>query len=202
VDAVEVNELSALLSAAPNPWGFAGGWAIDLHLGYQSRDHDDLDVLVFDRDVDRFAEALATRLQLFGEKPASGERFDWQRGRALEPGAEALAAEVVIGKLSRKVQFLVARTDGDEWVYHRGRGITRFPLAEVFLDHGATRYVTPRLVLLFKSRQMRPKDDADFRAVSPALQSVEAAWLLDRVRRWQADHPWIEQLLEISRESA
>jgi Aminoglycoside-2''-adenylyltransferase len=32
------------------PWWIAGGWAIDLFLGRQTREHEDLDVLILRRD--------------------------------------------------------------------------------------------------------------------------------------------------------
>ncbi|AKT51650.1 nucleotidyltransferase domain-containing protein [Arsenicicoccus sp. oral taxon 190] len=31
-------------------WAIAGGWALDLHLGEQTREHADLDILVLRRD--------------------------------------------------------------------------------------------------------------------------------------------------------
>src|SRR5471032_726485 len=38
-----MNEFSA-------PWGAAGGWALDLFLGFQSRPHADVDVAILRRD--------------------------------------------------------------------------------------------------------------------------------------------------------
>ena len=55
------------------PWWVAGGWAIDLTLGHQTRKHEDLDVLVLRRDQAWVREELLgwtstppTRLGAFG----------------------------------------------------------------------------------------------------------------------------------------
>ena len=44
-------EVASQLSTLRTPWWVAGGWAMDLHLGAQSRPHDDIDIGVLRRDV-------------------------------------------------------------------------------------------------------------------------------------------------------
>lgn len=42
----------ALTAAAPAArWAVAGGWAIDLHIGHPTRDHDDLEISVLAADI-------------------------------------------------------------------------------------------------------------------------------------------------------
>ena len=43
--------MAALLADVNTPWWVAGGWALDLFLGFQTRSHDDLDVGILRRDV-------------------------------------------------------------------------------------------------------------------------------------------------------
>ena len=45
-----VGVAARLLAGLPAPWWIAGGWALDLFVGRQSRAHDDLDVEVLRRD--------------------------------------------------------------------------------------------------------------------------------------------------------
>lgn len=202
MDVSEIDALSSYLAPYTLPWCVAGGWAVDLHLNRRTRRHDDVDVMVLDRDVGTFYAAMVGSLDLFAERPETGERFEWKPGQALTPGVEALAADIDLGHGSTKVQFLVARTDGGDWVYHRGGGTLRLPLEEIALNRAGTPYLTPRVLLLFKSRQMRPKDDADFQVLSDALDPSECRWLLDRLRGWQRDHPWIEPLMERAADDA
>jgi len=53
-----VRDLAPLLAGMAFPWWVAGGWAIDLFVGHQTRLHDDLDVLVLRRDQLAVHQAL------------------------------------------------------------------------------------------------------------------------------------------------
>ena len=44
------DEAEAEFAAWTTPWWVSGGWAIDLAVGHQSREHADLDILVLRRD--------------------------------------------------------------------------------------------------------------------------------------------------------
>lgn len=43
-------EVTTFFAALLVPWWIAGGWAIDLFLGRQTREHQDIDVLILRRD--------------------------------------------------------------------------------------------------------------------------------------------------------
>jgi hypothetical protein len=43
--------VAALLAGIDSPWWIAGGWALDLFIGDQTRAHEDLDVGILRRDV-------------------------------------------------------------------------------------------------------------------------------------------------------
>lgn len=47
---VTVEEISLLFQDMPIVWGIAGGWALDLHIGRQTREHEDIDVIIFRQD--------------------------------------------------------------------------------------------------------------------------------------------------------
>lgn len=44
------HEVARFFSSLVVPWWIAGGWALDLFLGAQTRDHDDIDVQILRRD--------------------------------------------------------------------------------------------------------------------------------------------------------
>jgi hypothetical protein len=48
-----------LLEAAGIEYWLFGGWAVDFHVGKVTRPHDDLDVAVWSKDLDRIAALLA-----------------------------------------------------------------------------------------------------------------------------------------------
>jgi len=45
-----LSRVRELMHEYPRAWWVAGGWAIDLHLGHQSRAHQDIDIAVLRRD--------------------------------------------------------------------------------------------------------------------------------------------------------
>jgi hypothetical protein len=54
--------------------------------------------------------------------------------------------------------------------------------------------LTPEIQLLYKSHQPRPKDQADFAALSDELPDDQRRWLLDALMLTQPNHPWIHRL--------
>jgi hypothetical protein len=55
-------------------------------------------------------------------------------------------------------------------------------------------YLAPEIVLLFKSRGARPKDNDDFAEVANLLDARRRRWLLDRIAPRYPDHPWLPAL--------
>jgi hypothetical protein len=176
----------------PRPYWVAGGWALDLFAGRVRRAHSDVDVLVLAQDLERVAETF-TRPRPVVQDPETGGRRPWEHGESLVPGPHALVFPDDLHPCP--IQILLAASDGDEWVYHRGRGAIRKPLAEITLTSpGGVPYLAPEIVLLFKSRGGRPKDDADFDDVASLLDADRRGWLLDRIAPRYPDHPWLPAL--------
>jgi hypothetical protein len=91
---------------------------------------------------------------------------------------------------------LVALADGDDWVFHRGGGKLRRALTDITsVSPGGLAYLRPELVLLFKARDGRDKDDRDFCDLLPLLTPGQKAWLLPRLARAGGpEHPWARLL--------
>src|SRR5437879_2827606 len=79
-----VSEVRRLFSRAPFPWWIAGGWAIDLFIGRQTRPHADTDVLLLRQDQLAAQALLAHRggWQLFAADPPGVLRL-WMMGEWL-----------------------------------------------------------------------------------------------------------------------
>lgn len=192
LDFSPVHDIARILSPLTVPWWLAGGWAADAHLGHVTRRHADVDVLVLNRDLAAVAEALPA---VYAEIPHTGQRIEWDRQSPLEPGLEALALDVGIAPTINKLQIVVALSEGDEWVYHRGRRTLRLPLEDIGRrTPEGIPYLAPVIVLLFKSRQLRDKDHEDFLVLLPHLTVTERSWLRERIEPWRQDHPWLSSL--------
>ena len=178
-----LSEAVALMDGFPRPWWVAAGYAIELHVGHQVRDHDDVDLLVLREDQ----EAIRAQLPGWDLRIAHDGRLEpWREGRPIElPRSGVWARHDAEGPW--QLQFLLAECDGDTWWFRRDPRI-RLPLAEIGLRTPAgIPYLRPELALLFKSRRTRERDATDFETVLPRLDERAcgrlAAWLPD-------GHPW------------
>jgi hypothetical protein len=69
------------------------------------------------------------------------------------------------------------------------------PVDEVtWLADDGIRYLLPEIVLLFKARLQRLKDERDLACAWPLLTAEQQAWLGWAIRRTDEDHPWLERL--------
>ena len=56
------------------------------------------------------------------------------------------------------------------------------------------RYLNPEIVLFYKARHRRPKDERDLDRALPLLAPDRGAWLRGAVRTLDAEHPWLARL--------
>jgi len=71
------------------------------------------------------------------------------------------------------------------------------PLEEVtWLANDQIRSLNPEIVLLFKARLRRVKDQRDLVRTWPLLTADKQAWLRETIRRTDDNHPWLQQFSE------
>ena len=172
------------------PWWIAGGWALDLFVGHETRAHEDLDVGCFRADLPRLAEALRG----FELHAAQGGRLTRVPPGGI-PGAEVHtlwcrpAAEP-----EWWLEILLDEREGSDWVFRRNPGVRR-PLHElVEREPGGLVYLRPEVQLLYKAKAPRPRDEEDFRTVDPLLGQQARAWLCDALELTHPEHPWLAAL--------
>jgi aminoglycoside-2''-adenylyltransferase len=126
------------------PWWIAGGWGLDLWLGYQTRPHEDLDVAILRSDQRRFWE----RLRSWDLSLAVGSGV-------LEPWTSSIVPEPLHAVWCRPTpasvwafEILLNDSQGDEWLFRRDHEVRR-PLAEL---GGRTQesvpFLAPEVILL------------------------------------------------------
>lgn len=177
-------EMAERLAGATVPWCVAAGWALDLHLGEQTREHHDLEIAV---PRARFADLAGRFPELAFHVPGDGTvrpavpaalAADFQTW-ALDPAADAWRFDVF-----REPH------DGDVWVARRDERLRR-PYAEITRrTPDGIPYLSPEVVLLFKAKHRRPKDEADFALVAPRLTEAERSWLDAALDLVHPGHPW------------
>jgi hypothetical protein len=125
-----LHAVRALFAEYPGRYWIAGGWALDLFADRVRRPHTDVDVLVLARDLDLIAGTF-TDPRPTVENPNTGDQRPWNPGETLTPGPDVLAFPDDL--FPAPVRIMFAASEGDDWVYHRGRGTVRKPLDEITL---------------------------------------------------------------------
>jgi hypothetical protein len=180
------------MSAVDAPWWIAGGWAIDLFVGTQTRAHKDLDLGVRRADAARIIAALPaweffevkdgvlSRLAL-GTEPRAVVNSLWGRR---------------VGGPHWELELMLDESDGRDWIFRRGPSIRRPLAAALRATPDGTRYLAPEIQLLYKARDLRPEDRSDFEHAAPRLESVAVGWLRDGLARLYPEHPWLPELAQ------
>lgn len=167
------------------PWYVAGGWAVDLHLGKQTREHEDLEIAIPRTRFGRWRTALsAYRLYDAGAG----------RLRALGPTDQPDPVNHQVWLRDDDVWRLDTFLEsGDEttWVSHRDARI-RVPWADaVTTNPDGIAYLRPQYVLLGKAKHQRPKDVADFESLLPTMDVAARRWLAGALSTVHPGHTWI-----------
>jgi hypothetical protein len=189
---ITVSQAATIFASTPAPWWIAGGWAIDLFIGHQTRPHDDLDIQILRRDQLVFQETLSN-WDLWAADPP-GTLRPWQKGEVLDPRIHDIwCRQSPTGPWS--LQLMLMDTEEDRWIFRRDRRITK-PLAQLTRRSAdGIPYIAPEVQLLFKSRpERRDKDDADFDAVVARLDDGQRRWLGETLGLLYLRHPWAIRL--------
>jgi len=172
-------------------WAIAGGWAIDLFLGFPTRPHADVDIAVLRRDQHRLRARLEGALV---SKVAARRLSPWGSEELLVSPVHEVHARWTDGA---HLEFLLNEDDpvSAEWVYRRDARIRR-SLDDTFHHNGEFPYLAPEVVLLYKSKAPGPKDEADFTSVRPRLTSEQCKWLREAIASLSPAHRWVEILVQ------
>jgi hypothetical protein len=186
----DVLAVAKLFEGFPGTWVITGGWALDLFAGRQTREHEDLDIVIDSALQHRVHEQLAGwrfRVNL-------GRRMmRWVPGMALGwPEYEIMAW--LPGHRPSRFHILLNDCCDGQW---------RLPLYPAVVCSASRWCLTsedgipfngPEIALLPKARNHRPKDDADLQAVLDLLDSGRRAWLRAALERYTPGHEWIALL--------
>ncbi len=190
---LDIQGARALMAGFDAPWWVVGGYAVEAFTGVV-RHHEDIDITIFRRDLDRLRALVDGRLHVWSAgggairpvnddwpEPHGDAGQVWLREHALAPWvADVILQDVVDGRwVSRRNPEHVATLEEVTWVAADG-----------------VRYIAPEIALEHKARLRRPKDDADLDAAWPLLSTRQRRFVHDGARREDPPHPWLERLDE------
>ena len=186
---VALHRVASFMAPYPLPWGFAGGWAIDLFLGRVTRAHGDIDIATLRPHQAMLRAHLA---DLEPDKVVDAKLVPWESGEPLALPIHELWVRLPDGG---RLEILLNEYDAatDEWVFRRDQRVRR-PLRRVLGERDDTPYLAPEVVLLYKAKTLDSKNDADFLTALPSLSNEQRGWLASALALVHPDHLWIQRL--------
>jgi hypothetical protein len=182
---IKVNEW---MSEFNGQWGIAGGWAIDLCIGKEIRAHSDIEVAIFREDQHVLKKALP---DWSFEKVVGKEFVDWEEEWLELPVHEIHGVHKWSGD---RLEVLLNETRDGKWIFRRESSIS-FPESSLFLNlNEGIPYLHPAVVLLYKAKNAREKDHADFFTVKSFLKGEDKNWLRKALQVHVPGHKWIHRL--------
>jgi hypothetical protein len=190
-EALDPAGVAALMAGFPRPWWLVGGWAIEAFTGVP-REHEDVDLSILACDVPALREHVGDAWHLWSQDGGTlrplDDRFPevlnvesqiWIRRSAQDPWVVDLPLTPDRDGLwtNKKLPGHVAPVEDVTWVAADG-----------------IRYLNPEIVLMFKARLERPKDDRDLARTWPLLDEPARAWLREAVAQLFPEHRWLARM--------
>jgi aminoglycoside-2''-adenylyltransferase len=182
-------EVARRLAGATTPWYVAAGWALDLFRGAPTRAHGDIEIGV---PAGSFPEVRDLLPGYAWDTVSSGHLWADATPEVLAATHQTWLRDPATGDYLLDV--FREPHDGDTWICRHDETI-RLPYAEVIRrTRDGLPYLAPELVLLFKAKHRRPKDQADFDATVPHLTPAQRDTLAGLLRRRHPGHAWLPAL--------
>jgi len=184
----EPSGVEELLTSVSTAWWVSGGWAIDLWLGRWTRNHDDFDIGCPEPGAQSLLDSLS----------------GWDAYRAHHgvitylPSRRAPATGGIwlrrVGTTAWDLQLMPEFTVAGEWVCRRDPLVRRPASESTWRTPGGLSVLCPEVQLLYKAKDVRPKDQHDFDVVLPTLGPDRRAWLAHGLRTLHPSHQWIDRV--------
>ena len=185
--ATRPSEGALWLSGVVAPWWVAGGWALDLFVGHQSRSHKDLDIGIFRRDAVQVLAALPS-WEFFEAK--DGELTRLGLGEAPRPVVNSLWGRPK-GATEWVLELMLDECRDEHWVFRRDMRI-QCPLSTAIQrSPEGIPFLAPEIQLLYKARATRVRDQLDFDHVAPRLSAGARLWLRESLTIFDPHHGWL-----------
>lgn len=190
-DAVDLGGAAELMNGFGAPWWIAGGYAIEAFTG-EPRIHEDCDIAIFARDVDRLRLYLEDRFHTWSVGSGALRPLDSRFPELPEWAGQVWIREHALAPW--KADIVITPDVDGRWQSRRDEGHVADLDDVTWLDGAGLRFLNPEIAMLFKARLDRSKDRVDLDRTWPKLSVRQQGWLRDAVGRLYPKHPWRERL--------
>jgi hypothetical protein len=168
----------------PGKYWIAGGWAIDLHVGRKTREHKDVEIAIARNDQQLLLQLPdLSRIEYIENRTVK----IW-KGQRLELPVHEMYCHFNSGHI---LEVLLNEFTAADWLYRRNTAI-HLAKNKFINKNGAP--LPLEVVLLFKAKHRREKDDQDFMSAFPILGPDKKDWLRQALKTEDQNHPWIKEL--------
>lgn len=182
----QCKNVTSVMTDFNKPWFIAGGWAIDLFMGRETRQHQDIEIALFRKDQFSLKEYLK---EWDFKKVIKGEFYSWDNEFLELPIHEIHAC-----LNGNRLEVLLNESTEEDWKFRRDMRIS-YPFQKVwsYSDTGIP-YLNAEIVLLYKVKNTRKKDHQDFMLIKDHLEENKKKWLRNAIQLHEPKHKWIELL--------
>ncbi len=176
------------LASLSIPWSVVGGYAIDLFLGRNTRDHADLEIAILREDFSTVSTALSPLVP-----HSAGNGVVTYLGSSAPP--DNIRQIWMLDDVTQKwrVDVMLEPGDSNTWIFRRNTEIT-LPREEMTGRRDNIPYLMPEGALLYKAKARREKDEADFAACLVSMSQLQKERLAAMLSVEYPDSPWIRWL--------
>ncbi len=183
--------VAAVMAGFGRPWGFCGGWALDLFLNQETRGHVDVDVAVLRRDQVALRRHLVER-EWWLEIADGSKLTPWEDGRIIQPPLHGIWASNQLHDPTF-IEFLLSEGNETTFQFAGDPSIT-LPLDEAFVrSEAGLPVLAPQIVLLHQVGDAATPPPPT--AALAALGEAQRKWLRRGIERLYPGHVWLEQEL-------
>ena len=187
-DAWQPAEVARRLTGVDATWYVTAGWALDLHRGRQTREHEDIEISVPEEQFPAVRQALS-ELELW---VVGGGLAHPVEPETLAAHYQTWARDPATG--AWRLDVMREAWEGQTWVFRRDPRVRRPRERVIAHTEDGIPYARPEIALLFKAKASRPKDDADFESVLPLLDREQREWLAGSIALVHPGHHWLRAL--------
>lgn len=183
------DDVSRRLAGVSAPWYVAAGWALDLFLGRQTREHADIEIAV---PAAGFPEVRSRFPGFVFDGVGSGRIWADAAPEVLAVVYQTWLRDPATGNYLLDV--FREPHDADTWICRRDDTIRLHYRDIIQFTRNGIPYLVPELVLLFKAKHARRKDQAAFEAAVPHMTPAQRETLAGLLARAQPGHRWLAEL--------
>lgn len=182
------HSVNNLMAGFEGKWCIAGGWAIDLYLGKETRTHGDIEILVF-REDQKILKNYLKEWEIC--KVEERKSSVWKHEHLELPVHELHAIHRVTG---RKLEILLNEKDEENWLFRRNTRIKKSLSGIINFSKSGIPYLRPEIVLLYKAKLIGSKDTHDFNEAIIVMDDGQKKWLKDALNIHLPNHDWLNNL--------